>query len=310
MINHLNGKYTERKVVSSFQQNFEKHAADQLQAYNFGLVSLFQTRLNLTLRTLEQLVNEPDMQASLISKNYSVAEAKFKNLLVYDERFDSINTLDSNGIMRLVVNKENDLQAVGKDFSSRGYFSNPKNSKQPYMGDAFRSVRGFDVVTFSVPVLDDNNNVLAIVASGSTLTSIVNSTSLPEGIPGLYFSVTDSSGNLLITKGKAPGKIVNVKDKDTSVATMVEGGAGSVVSEINYLGDKVLARGDAVTIGNNKILIVGYYLQSKYDDDLLVIQTDLSRSLITSRIRSAALFVLCALTVFWIIKRHEKATKK
>jgi hypothetical protein len=309
LINHLNGKYTERKVVSSFQQNFEKQAADQLQAYNFGLVSMFQTRLSLLLKTLENLVDEPEVQTSILSKNYSVAAAKFKNLINYDDRFDSVNVLDSDGFMRLVVNEEGDMQAVGKDFSARGYFSNPNKSKLPYMGDAFRSVRGLDFITFSVPILDENGNVIAIVVSGSLLSNIVSLTSMPKEIAGLYFSLLDSQGNLIMSKGESPTEIVNLKNEDSLVATLVEGNSGVVMSEINYLNDEVIARGDEVVVGNNKRYVVGYYLQSKYDHDLSVIKTDLSRTLVTSRLRSTAMFVLCAVIVFWVIRRYEKATK-
>lgn len=308
--NFLNGAYAQKIVTNSFQKSYEKQAVAQLNAYNFGLQALLQSRLTSQLDTLNKLVNEPATQAAILSKNYGSVEEKFKNLINIntDRRFDAVYIFDQKGIARLGVNKENDTKIVGSDFSFRDYFKVPASTKQPYIGYAFHTARNNDVIPFSVPVINPQGDVVAIVSASSILSNLANYVVLPHDLPGLYFSVVDSEGNLIMSAGKAPTQITNIKDKDRLISALVSGESNTVKSEINYLNDKVFAEGSVISAGGNKFFVASYYLQSKYDHDLAVVKSDYRRSLFTSRMRSLAIFLVGSAIVFWIIKHHEEVS--
>lgn len=310
VINLTNSIFAEKRVVTSFKKNFEKQASSYLDAYSFGLQSLLESRLTVQLITLEKLVLSPVVRESILDKTYDAAEVKFTELISYDVRFDSVYIIDKNGIVKSAINREADTSPVGRDASSRDYYISTLASKEPYVGNAFLSKRGNNLVPFSIPVFDNQENLVAMVVAGSFLDSIAESVSTPADLPGMYFSIIDSQGNLIINNGEAPKEITNVKNEDLLISALVEYGDGSARSELNYLGDRVFAKGAAVEVGGNKFFVVGYYLQSTYDHDLSVIQADLNRTLATSRIRILAVFIFGSVVVFWIIKRHERDPEK
>lgn len=308
IVNFLNGAYTQKIVINSFQKSYEKQAVTQLDAYNFGLQALLQSRLTNQLDTLNRLVNEPATQAAILSKNYGSVEEKFKNLINTDKRFDIVYIFDQKGIARLGVNKENDTKVVGSDFSFRDYFKVPASTKQPYIGYAFHTARNNDVIPFSVPVINPQGDVIAVVSAASILSNLASYAVLPHDLPGLYSSVVDSEGNLIMSAGKAPTQITNIKDKDRLILALIGGESNTVKSEINYLNDKVFAEGSVISVGGNKFFVANYYLQSRYDHDLAVVKSDYRRSLFTSRMRSLAIFLVGSIIVFWIIKHHEEVS--
>lgn len=306
VINTLNNQYAQRQVVNSFSKNFEKQSLAQLETYNIGAKSVVEGILTNTQDTLIKLAGQADTLADIKTANYQPLEKKFRSVINSDDRFETMSLMDKDGTYILTTSTlfEGNKYA-GVSFAERDYYKDTMAAKAPIISGLFKSVIG-NAMVFTVPLLDGRGEVEFIIVAAITPKGLANNIALPDPLDALSFTLLDPAGNIIMTQSSVPDELINIKNQDVLVRSLLTGTINKSISGVNYLNQKTFGVGSAISIGQKKIYVASYFSQEKYAQDLALIKADTERAAWTARLRSLIIFGVIAAVIFKLIKSHEK----
>lgn len=302
----LSTYYSGNQIVTSFQKNFEKQSLAQLTAANLGVQAVAQNQLDDSLDTVARLSSQGITKEALRSRDFSALLGRFKNTIAADTRFESLFLLNASGVVMVSASRTfGDNFINGSDVSFREYYKQALATKEAYVSDLFQSIKGNNVLTYAVPIINDQQAVDGVMVGSVTNSGLAHRIKLTKRLDGFAFTLADSQGNIILTQAGAAENITNIKLTEPLMRSLMAGTTGVPKTEVNYQNQKVFAQGEVVEVGSNKFYILSFYDRSKYAHDLDLIRRDYNHAAWANQARNLILFIAITYLLYWVIKKHE-----
>ncbi len=186
---------------------------------------------------MREAAERPKLRQEITSGNWPEATTVLENVARHFRQFDYVFVQDAQGIIRARVPH---AETVGEDFSSRDFFREAVQTRQPYLSGVYVSKAAQrPVVAIAVPVLRADGRVAGVLVGALSLQTMSRLVSVAVRNDGRAIYLVDGQGRLI-----ADSRIVVESLRDMRAEPVVQavlsGRAGTMVFRGPSRGEEML----------------------------------------------------------------------
>jgi PAS domain S-box-containing protein len=186
---------------------------------------------------MREAAERPKLRQEITSGNWPEARTVLENVTRHFRQFDYVFVQDAQGIIRARVPH---AETVGEDFSSRDFFREAMQTRQPVLSGVYVSKAAQrPVVAIAVPVLHANGRVAGVLVGALSLQAMSRLVSVPAHDDGRAIYLVDSRGQLIADSRAAVESLRDMRAEPV-VQGVLSGRAGTMIYRESARGDEIL----------------------------------------------------------------------
>jgi signal transduction histidine kinase len=175
---------------------------------------------------MAEAAERPKLRQEITSGNWHEARTVLENITGHFRQFDYVFAQDSQGIIRARVPH---AETVGEDFSSRDFFREAMQTRQPYLSGVYVSKAAQrPVVAIAVPVLHADGRVAGVLVGALSLQTMSRLVAIAAHDDGGAIYVVDGHGHL-VADSRALVESLRDMRAEPVVQAVLAGRAGTMI---------------------------------------------------------------------------------
>jgi len=186
---------------------------------------------------MREAAERPKLRQEITSGNWPEATTVLENVARHFRQFDYVFVQDAQGIIRARVPH---AETVGEDFSSRDFFREAVQTRQPYLSGVYVSKAAQrPVVAIAVPVLRADGRVAGVLVGALSLQTMSRLVSVAVRNDGRAIYLVDGQGRLIADSRIAVESLRDMRAEPV-VQAVLSGRAGTMVFRGPSRGEEML----------------------------------------------------------------------
>ncbi len=186
---------------------------------------------------MREAAERPKLRQEITSGNWHEARTVLENVARHFQQFDYVFVQDAQGIIRARVPH---AETVGADFSSRDFFREAMQTRQPYLSGVYVSKAAQrPVVATAVPVLHADGRVAGVLVGALSLQTMSRLVSVAAHDDGRAIYLVDRQGELIADSRAAVESLRDMRAEPV-VQSVLSGRAGTMIFRGPGRGEEML----------------------------------------------------------------------
>jgi signal transduction histidine kinase len=186
---------------------------------------------------MREAAERPKLRQEITTGNWPEARTVLENIARHFRQFDYVFVQDAQGVIRARVPH---AETVGEDFSSRDFFREAMQTRQPYLSGVYISKAAQrPVVATAVPVLHADGRVAGVLVGALSLQTMNRLVSVAAHDDGRAIQLVDSRGQLIADSRAAVESLRDMRAEPV-VQAVLAGRAGTMVFRAPGRGEEML----------------------------------------------------------------------
>jgi PAS domain S-box-containing protein len=186
---------------------------------------------------MREAAERPKLRHEITSGNWPEARTVLENVARHFRQFDYVFVQDAQGVVRARVPH---AETIGEDFSSRDFFREAMQTRQPYLSGVYVSKAAQPpVIKTAVPVLHAEGRVAGVLVGALSLQTMRRLVSVAAHDDGLAIYLVDSQGQLIADSRAAVESLRDMRAEPV-VQAVLSGRAGTMIFRGPGRGEEML----------------------------------------------------------------------
>jgi signal transduction histidine kinase len=196
------------------------------QTVGLGVSYAVEQSVTDAVAIMAEAAERPKLRQEITSGNWHEARTVLENITGHFRQFDYAFAQDSQGIIRARVPH---AETVGEDFSSRDFFREAMQTRQPYLSGVYVSKAAQrPVVAIAVPVLHADGRVAGVLVGALSLQTMSRLVAIAAHDDGGAIYVVDGHGHL-VADSRALVESLRDMRAEPVVQAVLAGRAGTMI---------------------------------------------------------------------------------
>lgn len=202
-----------------------------------GVSSAVEQYVADAVAIMREAAERPKLRQEITSGNWHEARTVLENIARHFRQFDYVFVQDAQGIIRARVPH---AETVGEGFSSRDFFREAMQTRQPYLSGVYVSKAAQrPVVATAVPVLHADGRVAGVLVGALSLQTMSRLVSVAAHDDGRAIYLVDRQGQLIADSRAAVESLRDMRAEPV-VQAVLSGRAGTMIFRGPGRGEEML----------------------------------------------------------------------
>ena len=250
------------QTTAYFQQIYEKKSLSQLDVFHNGLQTYLESFLDRRLQFIWNFSSDPQLGLILRNENSAVSlQDILERQRRIDNSFESLGVMDKHGTLLAVASDYPDAAVlVGQDLSLRPYAEKTFRTKDASIVPVFQTLTGRKTIFFTAPIFDQSGEIEYVLLAAETFDHFSRYLPIQSRFSFFQSLILDDRGYILLDHGKSVPEKTGTGTSERVPERLLAGEETVEEQEVNYIGEKVFAKGSSLHFGStNHFFLITYY---------------------------------------------------